>query len=148
MAVLHGQKVHDSNFHIVYLTADLVSAHYSFTIFVTSRVEGFPVASYLPEAPAQVKKVTEPRLLIFDGEFPTVELLSSLEQLGLPWNARKSFTKSVRDALAMYARDPMQLERRCWHITEIKDFRTGKGVHVHVAVQKVHEKLKAISKPI
>jgi len=148
VAVLHGQKVHDSNFHFVYLTADLVSAHYHFTLYITSRVEGFPVASYLPDALAQVRKVAEPRLTLFDGEFPTVELLSYLDQSLLPWDARKSFTKSVKDALLIYAQDPKQLEHRRWHIAEIKDARSGKSVHVHVSVQKVHGKLKAITKPI
>jgi len=94
VAVLHGQKVHDSNFHFVYLTTNLVSAHYRFTIYITSHVAGFPIASYLPGALAQVWNVTEPRLLLFDGEFPTVELLSYLDQSLLPWDARKSFTRS------------------------------------------------------
>ena len=54
----------------------------------------------------------------------------------------------MRDALIIYAQDPKQLEHRRWHIAEIKDQRTGKSVHVHIAVQKVHGKLKAITKPI
>jgi len=148
VAVLHGQKEHDSHFHFVYLTVDLVSPHYRFTIFMTSRVEGFPVSAYLPGLLAQVRQVTEPRLLIFDGEFPTVPVLSYLDQNLVPWDARKSMTKSVKDALAMYSQDPWQLEHRRWHIVEITDSKTGESVHVHVTVVKIHGKLKAITKPI
>ncbi len=84
VAVLHGQKEHDSSFHFVYLTADLISAHYHFTLFITSRVEGFPIVSYLPALLAQVRQVTEPRLFLFDGEFPTAKVLSYLEREQLP----------------------------------------------------------------
>jgi len=148
VAVLHGQKVHDSNFHFVYLTADLVSAHYRFTIFMTSRVEGFSTSTYLPAVLAQVRLVTEPRLFLFDGEFPTVKVLSYLDQALLPWNARKSRTKGVRDALAVYDQDPWQLQHRGWHLVEIKDSTTGESVHVYVTAQLVHGKQKAITKPI
>lgn len=148
VAVLHGQKEHDSNFHFVYLTADLISAHYRFTIFTTSRVEGFPAVSYFPAVLAQVRHVTKPRLLLFDGEFPTVEVLLYLEQALIPWNARKSQTKGVKDAILAYVQDPQQLKHRRWHIAVIKDSVTGKTVHIHVTVQQVHGKLKVITKPI
>jgi hypothetical protein len=148
VAVLHGQKTHGSNYHFVYLTADLISAHHRFTIFITSRVEGFPASSYLPALLAQVRLVTEPRLLLFDGEFPTVKVLSYLDAELIPWNARKSMTKGVREALAMYSQDPWQLEHRRWHLVEIKEGVAGENVHVHVMVQPVHGKLKVITKPI
>ena len=148
VAVLHGQKVHDSNFHFVYLTADLISAHYRFTIFITSRVEGFPASSYLPPLLAQVRQVREPCLFLFDGEFPTVKVLTYLDKELIPWDARKSMTKGVKDALAVYSQDPWQLQHRGWHLVEIKDSTTGESVHVYVTVQSVHGKLKAITKPI
>ena len=147
VAVLHGQKVHDSNFHFVYLTADLISAHYRFTLFTTSRVEGFPASLYLPALLAQVRQVTEPRLLLFDGEFPTVKVLTFLDNALIPWNARKSMTKRVKDALAVYSQDPAQLLHRGWHLVELQDSTNGETVHVYVTVQSVHGKLKSITKP-
>jgi len=139
VAVIKGQREHDAYFHFAYLTADLVSDHYRFTIYVTFRVEGFPVVTYLPALLAQVRQVVEPRLLLFDGEFPTVETLEYLERELVPWNARKSLTKGVRAALFGYFQDPWQLRHRRWHLTEIKSEPTGKSVHVHATVQHCNQ---------
>ncbi|OLS13563.1 MAG: hypothetical protein RBG13Loki_2814 [Promethearchaeota archaeon CR_4] len=57
-------------------------------------------------------------------------------------------TKGVKDALAMYSKDPWQLNHRRWHVVELMNASSGESVHVHVAVVIVHEKLKAITKPI
>jgi hypothetical protein len=148
VAVIKGQKEHDAYFHFVYLTADLVSDHFRFTIYVTSRVEGFPVATYLPALLAQVRQVIEPHLLLFDGEIPTVEALQYLDKELVPWNARKSLTKGVKDALHCYIKDPCQFHHRRWHLVEIKSDNGNKSVHVHVTAQDCYGTLKAIIKPV
>ena len=148
VAVIKGQKEHDAWYHFAYLTADLVSDHYRFTIYVTSRVEGFPVASYLPALLAQVRQVVEPHMLLFDGEFPTVEALRYLDKELVPWNARKSLTKGVKGALDCYFKDPCQFHHRRWHLVEIRSDDAGKSVHVHVTAQDYNGTLKAIIKPV
>jgi hypothetical protein len=148
VAVLHGQKVHDSNYHFVYLTADLISPHYRFTVFITSRVAGFPVSSYLPALLAQLRQVVDIHLILFDGEFPTVKVLAYLDKELIPWNARKSMTKAVKDALVVYSQDPWQLQHRGWHLVELTDAKDGESVHAYVTVQSVHGKLKSITRPI
>ncbi len=92
--------------------------------------------------------MVEPRLLVFDGEFSVIETLEYLDQLPIPWNARKSMTKAVKEALQGYFLDPSQMQHRHWHLVEIKNDKLGKSVHIHATVQRRGKKLKAIIKPV
>jgi len=148
VAVSKGQKEHDSYYHFVYFTVDLLSEHFRFTIYVLPRVEGFASRSYLEPALQDIRQILTVRRVIFDGEFTTVDVLIFLEHEGIPWTARKSQTYNVRLALLGYKLDPMQFLHPRWHIVEIKGTRTQQSIFIHVTAYETNGIMKVITKPI
>jgi hypothetical protein len=148
VAVMKGKNEHDSWYHFIYLTVDLCSEHYRFTIYMTSRVEGFPIETYLQPALDQVLKVITPRYVLFDGEFPTVQVVIFFEGKNIRHLGRKSQTKAVKMEIFGYRLDPSQIPRRRWHVVTITDSKTGDQISIHVTVQEVNGRLKVLTKSI
>ena len=146
--VCKGQKEHDSYYHFEYLTVDLLSERFRFTIYVTPRVQGFPTVSYVQPALDHLRQYLPVRLVLFDGEFPTVDVLEFLEREAIPWVARKSQTKAVKEEFWGYYLDPAQFLHPRWHVVEITSGSSGKKIAIHVAACLDHGKVKVVTKPI
>jgi hypothetical protein len=148
VAVIKGQNNHDSYFHFIYFTMDLISEHYRFTIYAVPYVEGFPLISYIKPVLQAIKSICPVKRVLFDGEFSNLEDLSFLDQEGIAWDARKSFTPRVKKELSQYKIDPMQFLHPRWHVVEIKGGPNQDTVAVHITAYKLHSLTKVITKPI
>jgi hypothetical protein len=148
VAVIHGQKEHDSYNHFIYFSIDLISEHYRFTIYIMPRVEGFPTLQFLQPALTYLRTFFPVRLVIFDGEFPTIDVLTYLDQELIPWDARKSQTGAIRFAFYGYKLDPSQFLHPRWHIVTITSADRQKTMDIHVAAYQTNGIMKVITKPI
>jgi hypothetical protein len=92
-----------------------------------------------------VEFLLPPKLLLFDGEFATVEILASLQEKGYPYIARLAITPRVRPlALAYVLTDEWETKRKFHGLTLLDKTKT-KEVTVHVTFQRVQTQMKALT---
>ena len=142
-----GPIKHSTNKGYNYLTADVYHDSFNFTIAVIHRPPGVKLHELFSKLYKKVARILKPRLILMDGEFPTVRILRKLEELEIQCIARKSMTPRVKDSLAHYKDvKPRDWERR-WHEVKLRDTWTRKlTVHVEVTPQLINGAIKALMK--
>jgi hypothetical protein len=146
--VLKGQKQHDSFYHFVYFTCDIISEHFRFTIYMMPYIEGFTLVKYVDPAVQYVRTLFPVKRIICDGEFPNVDVLLFSDKEYVPWDMRKSKTIAVKNAIQGYIDDPDQLLNPQWHEVEITGGTNHQSIKIHVTAYKVNGIIKVITKPL
>lgn len=146
--VLKGQKEHDSYYHFVYFTCDVISDHFRFTIYILPYVEGFTLVKYVAPAVQYIRTIFPVKRIICDGEFPTVDVLLFSEKEQVPWTMRKSKTEAVKKVIRAYILDPKQFLHPRWHLVEIKGGANNETIAIYVTAYKLNGIIKVITKPL
>jgi len=142
-----GPIKHSTNKGYNYLTADVYHDSFNFTIAVIHRPQGVKIYELFFKLLEKVIHILKPRLILMDGEFPTVRILRKLEELKIQYVARKSMTSRVKKALEHYKDvKPRDWERR-WHEVNLRDTWTRKlTVPIEVTPQRINSTIKALMK--
>ncbi len=107
--IVKGQCKHSTTKAFSYLTADVVSRRFSQTIAVLFRRPQTSVATLVGDLIASIELFFTPKLILMDGEFPSVELCRLLIEKGISFIARKSITKRIRQELQQENKDVKSL---------------------------------------
>ena len=92
----------------------------------------------------RIEFILQPKLLLFDGEFATVQILDGLQRKGVPFVARKNITKRLRPlALAYSLTDNWEDLRTFRAITLLDKTKTHETI-VPVTFQRVQGEMKAL----
>jgi hypothetical protein len=145
---IKGQKQHDSYYHFVYFTCDIVSEHFRFTIYIMPYVEGFTLVKYVDPVVQYVRNIFPVKRIICDGEFPNVDVLLFSDRDLVPWTMRKSKTSAVKNAIQCYIDDPDLLLNPQWHEVEITGGTNHQSIKIHVTAYKLNGIIKVITKPL
>ena len=146
--MLKGQNQHDSYYHFVYFTCDIISEHFRFTIYMMPYVEGFTLVKYVEPAVQYVRTLFPVKRIICDGEFPNVDVILFSNKEHVPWDMRKSKTAAVKKAIQIYIDDPDQLLTPQWHEVEITGGTNHQSVKIYVTAYKLNGIIKVITKPL
>ena len=79
-----------------YLTAELWSPRGNFTIALLHRPPGESTSNLFWDLWARIEMIVTPKLLLFDGEFATVNILEGLGKRRVPFIGRKSITRRMK----------------------------------------------------
>ena len=87
------------------------------------------------------------KVVIFDGEFATVEVLNLLLCKNLKFLGRKSRTRCVKEHLNTYYGSPDWEKNRKWRLIELcSKKRKRKTVSVEICPQNIHNVMKTLVK--
>ena len=93
------------------------------------------------------EKVISVKVVIFDGEFATVEVLNLLLCKNLKFLGRKSRTRCVKEHLNTYYGSPDWEKNRKWRLIELcSKKRKRKTVSVEICPQNIHNVMKTLVK--
>lgn len=136
-----------TNLFYEYLTADLYCNTGCFTIAILHRTPGEGIFSLTKTLLEHVEKVISLKVVLFDGEFPTVDVLNLLLRKGLKFLGRKSRTKLVKEHLNNFYGAPNWEKERQWRSIELRSKSSkSKKVCVEVCPQNVHGEMKVLVK--
>lgn len=94
-----------------------------------------------------IERVLSPKIMVFDGEFSSVAILSLLNHKKIKFLARKSRTKRIKTHIASHYSMPDWKSFRKWHPIELKSWRSRiKTVYVDVCPQDVKGEMKTLIK--
>lgn len=142
-----GPLKHSTNKGYNYLTADVYNDSFNVTIAVIHRPPKVKTHELFFKLLEKVTCILKPRLILMDGEFPTVRILRKLAEMNVPYIARKNMTQRVKTSLALYKKiEPHNWQRR-WHRVDLRDSWIRKlTVPIEVTPQCINDKIKALMK--
>lgn len=136
-----------TNIFYEYLTADFYCTNGCFTIALFHRTPGESIISLTKRLLNYVEKVISVKVVIFDGEFATVEVLNLLLCKNLKFLGRKSRTRRVKEHLNTYYGSPDWEKNRKWRLIELCSKKPKrKTVSVEICPQNVHNVMKTLVK--
>lgn len=136
-----------TNLFYEYLTADLYCKNGCFTIALFHRTPGKTIASFMKQLLNHVKKVISLKIVLFDGEFAAIDVLTLLQCKGLNYLGRKSRTTRVKEHFHAYYERPDWEKHRKWRLIEMHSRTPGeKTVIVEICHQNIHGNMKALIK--
>ena len=108
---------------------------------------GETIISHTKRLLNHIEKVISVKVVIFDGEFTTVEVLNLLLYKNLKFLGRKSRTPRVKGHLNSYYGSPDWEKNRKWRLIELcSNRRKKKTVKVEICIQNIHNMMKALIK--
>ncbi len=138
-----------TNLFYEYLTADLYCKNGCFTIAILHRAPNKDIFSLTKRLLKLVEKVISFKVVIFDGEFATVDVLDFLQHMGVKFLGRKSRTVRVKAHLNTYYRSPDWENKRQWRPIELRSKNSrSKTVCVEICPQNVKKEMKAMVKSL
>ncbi|MHA1492133.1 MAG: hypothetical protein ACTSRI_21095 [Promethearchaeota archaeon] len=136
-----------TNLFYEYITADLYCKYGCFTIALYHRKLGDAIFTLTKHVLKSVGKTVDLKTVIFDGEFPTIDVLNFLQRKGIKFLARKSRTKRVKEHLSMYYGGPDWKLKRQWRPIELRSNRSNsKKVCVEICPQNIRGEMKTLIK--
>jgi len=136
-----------TNLFYEYMTADLYCNHGCFTIGVLHRPLGTPIITLVTQLLAHVKRVISLKVILFDGEFGSVDVLKLFKQEGLKFLGRKNRSPRVKEHFQRYDGQQNWNDNRKWHQIEmLSKIKRKKAVLVDICPQDVYGTIKALVK--
>ena len=135
------------NLFYEYLTADIYCKSGSFTIALFHRAPRESILSLMKRLLDHVEKVLSIKIILFDGEFPTIDILNLLIHKEVKFLGRKSRTERVKyHADAYYKNSDWQTTRK-WRPIELRSKSSNsKAVKVEITPQRLHGEMKFLVK--
>jgi len=144
-----GKLKKSTNLFYEYLTADLYCKSGCFTIAIYNRTLGDDIFSLTKRLLKRVKKMINSKIVIFDGEFPAVDVLDYLQRKGIKFLGRKSRTERVKEHLDAYYGVLDWESLRKWRPIELRSNRSrSKKVCVDICPQNVRGEMKTLIKSL
>ena len=142
--VVVGPRKHGTTRFYSYLTADLLTPRGQHTIAVVHRSPGESLFDLFWDLLTRVEFLLTPKLLFFDGELATVQILASLHEKGYPYIARKRISPRLRPlALAYSLTDDWERKRTFQAVTLLDKTKTVETT-VYVTFQRCGNDMKAL----
>lgn len=141
-----SQHKASTNRFFSYLTADIIHSRFGQTIAVHHRRGKTAVATMIGDLLAAIEQVFQPKLIIMDGEFSTIETCLLLEKKGIQFVARKGIRKNLQK---YFTSDPIE-QSPIFNSFQPVIYRkkdTNLSITLLTTVYYVHGKLKALSIP-
>ena len=136
-----------TNLFYEYLTADLYSKLGCFTISLLHRPLGTTIISLVTQLLKHVKSVIPLKIVLFDGEFATIDVIKLFKQEGLKFLGRKKRSPRIVKHLQEYIRRSNWKKHRMWHQVEmLSRKKRKKTVIVDICPQDVYGTIKALVK--
>ena len=136
-----------TNLFYEYLTADLYCTNGCFTIALFHRTPGKTIISLMTQLLNYVEKVISLKIVIFDGEFAAIDVLTLLLRKGVKFLGRKSRTIRVKEHFHTYYDSPDWEKKRKWRLIEMHTRKPkDKTVIVEICPQNIHGNMKALIK--
>jgi len=143
--VVVGPRKHGTTRFYSYLTADILTPRGQYTIAVVPRRPGETIYDLFWDLLTRVEFLLTPKLLFFDEEFATVQILDNLHEKGYPYIARLKISPRVRPlALAYSLTDDWERKRTFRAMTLLDKTKTVETT-VHVTFQRVGKEMKALA---
>lgn len=145
--VKKGKTKKSTTLFYEYLTADLYCKNGCFTIALIHRTPGERIFSLVKKLLECVEEVIKIKVVLFDGEFATLDFLHFLIQKGIFFLGRKSKTRLVKTHLNRYYMNSNWEHDKKWRAIELHSkYAKCKAVSVDICPQNVHGKLKFLIK--
>lgn len=136
-----------TNLFYEYLTADIYCKYGCFTIAIFHRMLGDDIFTLVKRVLKCVEKTINLKIVIFDGEFPTVDVLNVLQRKSIKFLARKSRTERVKEHLSEYYGGQDWEQERQWRPIELRsNISRSKKVRVDICPQNVRGEMKTLIK--
>jgi len=130
-----------------YLTADLYCKHGCFTLAFLHRSPRKPIITLINHLLIMVEKVISPKIVLFDGEFATIDIVKLLMHKGVKFLGRKSRSTRVKTHFQTYYAHSNWEKDRKWRFFEMHSRKTReKTVIVDICPQNNHGIMKALIK--
>lgn len=130
-----------------YLTADAYSWKGSNTIAIIPRTPNIGIFDHIKLLLEHIKKVLPVKIIIFDGEFPTVDVVDLLLRKNIKFLARKARTAPVKEHLTTHYDTPEWENDRKWRPIEMNSpLSRSKNVCVDICPQNVNGEMKTLIK--
>jgi len=145
--VKKGKTKKSTTLFYEYLTADLYCNNGCFTIAILHRTPGEDIFSLTKRLLEYLEKVISLKIILFDGEFATVDVLNLLLRKGVKFLGRKSRTELVKEHLNTFYRNTDWENYRKWRPIELRSKRSkSRAVSAEICPQYVHGVMKALVK--
>lgn len=142
-----GKIKKSTNLFYEYLTADLYCKSGCFTIAIYHRTPGENIFSLTKWLLKRVKKMITIKIVIFDGEFPAIDVLDYLQRKGIKFLGRKSRTERVKEHLNTYYGGQDWEKKRQWRPIELRsNISHSKKVCVDICPQNIRGEMKTLIK--
>lgn len=136
-----------TNLFYEYLTADLYCKSGCFTIALLHRTPGESNLSLMKRLLDHIENVVSFKIVLFDGEFATIDVLKLLLHKEVKFLGRKSRSERVKKHAVVYYKKPDWENARKWRPIELRSKRShSKAVRVEVCPQNVHGEMKFLVK--
>ena len=143
--VVIGPRKHGTNLFYSYLTADLLTPRGQLTIAVVPRRPGEAIYDLFWDLLTRVEFLLTPKLLLFDGELATVQVLNSLQEKGYPYIARLKISPRLRPLALAYALTDDWEQKRTFRAITLLDKTKTVETTVHVTFQRIQKEMKALT---
>lgn len=136
-----------TNLFYEYLTADVYSWKGCFTIAIIHRPPHTAIVPLVERLLERIEKVLSPKIVVFDGEFSSVNILRLLQRKNIKFLARKSRVHRVKEHLSKYYKNPDWESERRWRSLELLSKRHGiRAINVDICPQNVKGEMKTLIK--
>jgi hypothetical protein len=119
-----------------YLTADLWSPRGLQTIAVLHRPPGASISDLFWDLWARIELFVKPKLVLFDGEFATVEILQGLQDKNVKFVGRKSISNRLKLLAFCYRHTTNWEKLRAFRAVTLQDKKKKLETTVHVTFQR------------
>ena len=145
--VRKGKLKKSTNLFYEYFTADLYCKTGCFTIAIFHRTPGENIFSLTKRLLEHVKETLNLKIIIFDGEFPAIDVLNFLQQNDIKFLGRKSRTNKVKEHLKEYYGENDWQKKRKWRPIELfSNLSQSKKIRVDICPQNVRGEIKTLIK--
>lgn len=127
-----------------YLTADLYTPTGKLTIAHVLWRPGEPLEAVFGDLLTRIEFILTPKLIIFDGEFTTVNIMNLLWQKGIPFVGRLRVSYRIRPLALAYSLTDNWEKLRQWRAMTLRANEKKPEITVHVTFQRVHTEMKAL----